>query len=311
MLSEVFYWLFNMSIVASLAGLIVLLLRLIKKLPRRVTVILWAIPFLRMWIPVGIGGKYGLMTFLSKFTTRTVTVFEIQNNYDLTDLPGFTMTNSVMAANSYFPITYKINLVGEVFTVASIVWAVVCAALLLTFVILYVVTLREVKSATHLYDNVYSSDKVSSPAIYGVFRPKIVIPAAMAEKEDLRYILMHEQKHIGRLDNLWRILGFATAALHWFNPFVWIFLKCFLSDLEIACDEAVLQKYSEEDKKKYALALLGVAESKTVFLSAFGGAKIKTRIEHILSYKKMTALAAVAFAVLVAFIAYFLLTNAS
>ena len=305
MLSEVFYWLFNMSVVASLSGTVVLLLRRIRRIPRRVTAALWAIPFIRMWIPVGIGGKYGLMTFLSRFTTKTVTVYE-------SDLwPNFTVTNTVRAANSYYPITYKIDLVGDVFAVSSVVWAVVAGALFFAFAILYFSTMREIKSSARLYGNVCTSDKVTSPSVYGVFRPKIVVPKETAESGDMRFILLHEQTHVKRLDNLWRILAFASAALHWFNPLSWVFLKCFLSDLEIACDESVLQKCGEEEKKEYALALVSCAEHKTLFVSAFGGARIRTRVERILSYRKMTAASAIAFAAMIAALAYFLLTNAS
>lgn len=303
-LSEGFYWLFNMSVIASIAEIVVLLFRSIKKIPRRVIVFLWIIPLIRMWVPVGIGGKYGLMTFLSRFTTKTVTV------YDGPATPAFTATNTIMAANSYFPITYKVNLVGNVFAVASVIWAVVAGAMLLTFALLYFSAMREIKDSARLYGNVYESDKVTFPAVYGVFRPRIVIPRSMKESENLRYILLHEQKHIRRLDNLWRIFAFASVALHWFNPFSWIFLRCFLSDLEIACDESVLQKCGENEKKEYALALVSCAEHKTLFLSAFGGAKIRTRIERILSYRKMTVISAIAFFALIAFIAYFLLSNA-
>ena len=304
MLSELFYWLFNMSIVASLTGLIVMLLRMIKRIPRRVVTVLWIIPLIRMWFPAGLGGKYGLMTIISQFTTKTVTVYESEV------LPDFTMMNSAMAASSYFPITYKVDLVGKVFEFASIIWAVVACALLLTLAILYFVTIREIKNSTYLFENIYASEKVTSPSVYGVFRPKIVIPPEMKENSNLHYILLHEKKHICRIDNLWRILAFASAVMHWFNPLTWIFLKCFLSDLEVACDEAVLQKFSDNEKKEYASALVSCAEQKTLFVSAFGGAKVRTRIERILSYRKMTTVSTILFAVLVAAIAYFLLTNA-
>ena len=116
--------------------------------------------------------------------------------------------------------------------------------------------------------------------------------------------------HIRRLDNLWRLAGFLTAAVHWFNPLSWIFLKAFLADLELACDEAVTAKYSEDERREYALDLLNCVQSKSLFVSAFGGAKVRTRIESILSYKKMTAFSAVGFGLLIIIIIYTLLTNA-
>lgn len=73
---EAFYWILNMSVTASLAGAVLLALRKIKKLPRRLIFLLWAIPFLRMWMPVSIGSRYGLMGFLARAGVRTVTVYE-------------------------------------------------------------------------------------------------------------------------------------------------------------------------------------------------------------------------------------------
>lgn len=304
MLSEVFYWLFNMSIVASLTGICILLIRCIEAIPRRIITILWIIPFIRMWIPIGIGGKHSLMSIISMYTTKTVIVYESDK------LPSLTDTNIVMAAKSYFPVKYKVNLVGDVFYVSSIVWMIIAVALFIAFIILYFSTMHDISDSVHLYKNVYTSDKVTSPSVYGIFNPKILIPPSIAEKDELYYVLLHELKHIHRHDNLRRILAFASISLHWFNPFAWIFLKCFFEDIELACDESVLKKCRENEKKKYASALISCMEQKTLFVSAFGGAKIHRRIEKIIAYKKMTVLSIIVFLALITAISYFLLTNA-
>ena len=116
--------------------------------------------------------------------------------------------------------------------------------------------------------------------------------------------------HIRRADNLWRILAFLIVASHWFNPLCWLFLKCFLSDLELSCDERVVAKLGYDRAKEYALSLLESRPGTTVFASAFGGAKIRTRIENILSFKKMTWLSLTVFVAPIGAICYVLLTNA-
>ena len=58
MLGRVCYWIFNMSIIATFMGLLVLLIRRFKGIPRRILVFLWAVPFLRMCFPLGINSKY-------------------------------------------------------------------------------------------------------------------------------------------------------------------------------------------------------------------------------------------------------------
>lgn len=293
-----------MSIVATISGLIILLIRRIKRIPRRIIMVLWLIPFLRMLIPVGIGSKYGIMSLISKFATKTVTVFEFS------DFGSISMTNCVRSAESYFPITYKVNILEDVFQFISVIWIMVASAFVIAFIILYVITMYQLKDAEHLYDNIYLSDKIESPAVYGAFRPKIIIPYRFREK-DLTFVIMHEKVHIKRLDNLWRVLAFITAAFHWYNPLSWVFLKCFLSDIELSCDEKVISNCSEENKKAYALSLIEFAENKNVLVSGFGGAKMRVRIENILSYRRISVISYMGFSLLVGLISFVLLTNAS
>ena len=303
MLQEVFYWIFNMSITAVLTGALIMLVRLVKWIPRRITTLLWIIPFLRMAVPIGLDSPYSLMSLLSKVTTKTIVVF--QPTEDI----SFSMTNSVMAANSYFPITYKVNILENIFSVASVIWAVVTLAIILMLTVIYFTTLYEIKDSKHLRDNIFLSEKITSPAVYGILRPKIVLPTSYQDR-DIELIIQHEKTHIRGLDNLWRIIAFLIVAVHWFNPFSWLFLKAFLTDLELSCDERVLVKLGTDRCKEYASALLECKQGATVFASAFGGARIRTRIENILSFRKLTWFSLVAFIALISVIFYVLLTNA-
>ncbi|MBO4688048.1 MAG: M56 family metallopeptidase [Clostridiales bacterium] len=303
MLGSMCYWIFNMSIVASFMGLLVLLIRRIRSIPRRVLVFLWAIPFLRMCFPLGINSKYSLMSLISRFTMRTVTV------YHPTDDISMSFSNVLRQADSYSPVTFKDVLQRNVFGIAGLIWLIGAISILLVLITLYVATMREIRDASLLSGNVYLSSKVGSPAVYGILRPRIILPESYAD-HDLKYILRHEQTHIRRVDNLWRLLGFLAAAIHWFNPLTWVFLKAFLSDLELACDESAVAAYSAEERKDYATALLDSAKSRSLFVSAFGGAKVRTRIENVLSYKKMTAISTAGFTILILAIMYTLLTNA-
>ena len=304
MLGEIFYWIFNMSIAATICMIPVLLIRLFKKIPRWIFIWLWLVPFVRMCIPVGISSKYGIMALLSKFTTKTVTIVQIGDDSALT------MMNHVMGANSYFPITYKVNLLEDLFNVASVVWLVVALAAILALAIIYFVTLGEVRDAEKIKNNIYISDKIKTPAVYGIIKPKIILPTEY-DANKLNFIWMHENAHIKRKDNFVRLLAFIVVCLHWFNPFAWLLLKMLYSDIELACDESVLSKCTEAERKEYAYTLLSTAEKTNVFAASFGGSKIRIRIENILSYKKISVLSIVAFSSLIIAICYVLLTNAS
>ena len=303
MLQEVFYWIFNMSITAALTGILVMLVRMIKKIPRRIMVFLWLVPFLRMTVPLGLNSPYSLMTLISKITTKTIVVF--QPTEDI----SFSMMNSVMAANTYFPITYKVNILDDIFGVASVIWIIVSLAILLMLIIIYFTTIHEIKDSTQLKDNIYLSEKVTSPAVYGIIRPRIILPLSYKDK-DIELIIQHEKTHIRGLDNLWRMIAFTVVAVHWFNPLAWMFLRALLADLELSCDERVLVKLGVDRSKEYATALLECRQGPTVFASAFGGARIRTRIENVLSFRKLTWISLVAFVALIGIIFYVLLTNA-
>lgn len=274
-----------------------------QKIPRRIFIWLWLVPFIRMCIPVGISSKYSIMALLSKFTTKTVTLIEIGNDSALT------MMNHVMGANSYFPITYKGNLLDDLFNIASVVWLIVALAAVLTLTIIYFITLGEMKDAQKLKDNIYISDKVKTPAVYGIIKPKIILPTEY-DANKLNFILMHEKAHIKRKDNFIRFLALIVVCFHWFNPFAWLMLKLLYSDIELACDESVLSKCDEAERKEYAYTLLSAAEKTNLFVASFGGSKIRIRIENILSYSKISILSIVSFAALVIAICYVLLTNA-
>lgn len=298
---EVFYWLFNMSIIGSVMGLVVLLVRRLR-IPRRVTVWLWLVPYIRFCVPLGLNSRYSLMTLLSKLTTRTVTVWQPMEGM------SFSVTNSIMAANGYFPITYKVNMLEGLFNTAGTIWAVIALAVLIALGILYLTTMGEIRRARRIDEGVYVSERVDSPAVYGVLRPRIVLPEGFDES-GLEYVLLHERTHIKYADNLWRLLAFAVTALHWFNPLAWLFLKKTLEDIELACDERAIRRLDASARKGYAMALLGYSQSKSVFASAFGGAKLRTRVENVLSYKRMTWASALAFIALAAAIGITLLTN--
>ena len=293
---ELLYWALNMSLIASLAGLIVYLLSRIRRVPRRLIALLWALPLLRLWIPVGVGSSASLLSLLP---VKTVPTFG-----------DMTMTNSLQWADSYHPITFAEQWVLKVLQVAAVVWLIVAAALLLVLVLVYVATLSEVRHAEHRQGRVYVSSAVTSPSVYGIVRPRILLPPSYPE-QDLSYVLLHEEAHIRRGDNLWRLLFAATACVYWFNPLSWLFLKWFTESLETACDESVLARCGEQEKRAYAAALLNSTPHGRLSVSAFGGARIRVRIERILSYKKLSWFAVACLSVFAAFLSWALLTNAT
>lgn len=103
---------------------------------------------------------------------------------------------------------------------------------------------------------------VDSPALHGLLRPRILLPprfAAAASEPALRHVLLHEMAHLRRRDLWWRVLAFAAAALHWFNPVAWIALRRLDAECDLACDAAVLSRLGEGERTAYGRTLLSAA----------------------------------------------------
>jgi len=138
---------------------------------------------------------------------------------------------------------------------------------------------------------VFTSDEVASPMVCGLLNPRIYLPARMDFQNTtlLKHILAHETMHIRRKDNWLKAVMLLVLCLNWYNPLVWLMAKCLASDLEAACDEAVLRKCGAEEQKEYALSLLAMAitGSRVVYgYSAFSKTEVERRVKSIIHYKK-------------------------
>lgn len=98
----------------------------------------------------------------------------------------------------------------------------------------------------------------SSPALYGMWRPRCVLPLDFEQRFDATeqsLILAHESEHQRRDDNTWNLLGAGLLALFWFNPLAWWALHRFRADQELACDATVLARHPTA-LSSYARAML-------------------------------------------------------
>lgn len=143
---------------------------------------------------------------------------------------------------------------------------------------------------------VFTNDEIASPLVSGLLNPRIYLPTGMdfCNMVLLRHILAHEAMHVKRRDNWLKCVMLAALLLHWYNPLVWIMAKCLASDLEAACDAAVLKKCDGDERKSYAYSLLAMAitGSRTALLySAFSRTEVERRVKGILNYRKATVFA--------------------
>ena len=92
----------------------------------------------------------------------------------------------------------------------------------------------------------------ASPFTIGLFHKSIFLPDREYLQKDLQYILAHELVHCKERDTTIKILAILVNIIHWFNPFVWLMRRNLEQDIELNCDEIVLNKKTLEERKEYS-----------------------------------------------------------
>lgn len=129
-----------------------------------------------------------------------------------------------------------------------------------------------------------------APAVLRVVRPVIVLPAQGCDDltdDELRSLVLHECAHVARHDNLASILQALATSLLWFHPLVWMASHALTIAREEACDEAVADAMHDSDAYVSALTKVchAIAAPRTAGASCMANAKIKERMEHLMSYE--------------------------
>lgn len=132
-------------------------------------------------------------------------------------------------------------------------------------------------------------EAAESPMVIGFLKPVLVLPNCDYSEEELFFVLKHELIHIKRHDIYFKLLFVIANALHWFNPLIYIMQKEAVVDMELSCDEKVIQQTAYDVRKAYTETLLSTfnkQHKKGTFLTTqfYGGKKImKKRFKNILT----------------------------
>ena len=142
-------------------------------------------------------------------------------------------------------------------------------------------------------------EAISTPAVTGLFRPRLLLPHERYDVQELRYILRHELCHLKRRDMLLKLVLLAANAMHWFNPIVYLMLRQADEDIELACDSAATDDLDRAERAAYSRTLLAAVQSNVRALPAttcFGGTveRLKRRITNVLGAQKKRGLGVVA-----------------
>ena len=286
-MDNIFLTLINMSITASWLTLAVVLLRLLlKKAPKAIICVLWALVGIRLVMP------FSLESALSLVPSTDTVPLDIVYAREPKIHTGISYLNSAVnpvITGSFAPSNEltSINPIQVWLFIAEQIWAIGIVVMLVYTAYSYIRLRMRVREAVRV-GGVWLCDRIDTPFILGVIRPKIYVPSSMSES-DLEYVIAHENAHIRRRDYIWKPLGFALLTVYWFNPVMWAAYILLCRDIESACDEKVLKEKGTEIKKAYSDALINCSVSRKIISAcplAFGETSVKSRVKSVLNYKK-------------------------
>lgn len=289
---------------AGMGGFILLALGLRalagKRLPARLFSWVWTLCAVRLLLPVALPCRLSLWGLFSQAQSTAHAALPAQ-------------------ASAAAPVTYAQVSVAEAVVksarvspamVFRAVWLIGALALLGWFTLCHIRMVRALRAAKpaelgaqwcmeagfsfHRKLSISILDDARAPLTYGVFRPVVVLPPALAAHSvRRRFALTHELVHVRRFDCLRKLLLTLALCLHWMNPALWLMVRAANRDLELACDECTLSILGAESRKAYCLMLLdftATAGARAPLGSAFGQSATEERIKQMLKPGKASIL---------------------
>lgn len=286
-MADVFIKTLNMGIAASWLILAVVVLRiLLKRAPKRFRLLLWAVVGLRLVLPVSIESALSLVPSAQTLPEGVMYAAAPELNTGIAALndainPAFTAAFAPEPAASANPLQVLLP-------VASVIWLAGAAAMLLWALVSWLRLRRRVAEAVRLEGNMFESERVASPFVLGLIRPRIYLPFGLDEGAR-EQVLTHERAHIARGDHVIKPIGWLILAVYWYNPLVWLAYALFCRDIELACDERVIRRLPVSGRADYSQALLDLSRPHHGVGAcplAFGESAVKGRVKSVLTYKR-------------------------
>ena len=325
-MAQFFTNLMNASFHGSIVILAVIVLRfLLKKTPKKFFCMLWLLAGIRLLMPFEIQSTMSLqpnpepmMQQMSQYEvldfTPEVPIVPMPQDNRLeaeTEAPVFNIIPSEDTAVVQETVVHQENALAiNWMSLIPWIWLTVASFFLIYTFYAYFKLRLQVREAVKI-EGGWECDRIETAFILGFIRPQIYIPmglSAMVRK----YILAHERTHLEKGDHWFKMIGFIALALHWFNPLVWIAYILLCKDIEMACDERVVQFMELPERKAYSAALLNCSTNKAHFAAcpvAFGEVSVKHRIKSVLKYKKPSFWISLAGVIAIIFVAVCLVTS--
>ena len=285
-MTAIFERVLNMSLTGSIVIAVVLLARLLlRRAPKIYSYMLWAVVLFRLLCPISLSAGLSVLKPLPVTTTQGLSTVTYRPVEPVTPASGELGQEDARPEPAE---TVKTETGLQAMTLAAAVWLTVGGALAGCSLVQYIVLRRKLREAVPYRGEILLSDKIRTPFVMGVLSPKIYLPWDTPQ-EERRFIIAHERQHIHRGDPLWKLLGYLALCVHWFNPLVWLAFFLGGKDMEMSCDEAVLNRLGEDIRADYSQALLRLATHKRLIAGmplAFGEGETKGRVRNMARWRR-------------------------
>ena len=306
-MTDLFLKVLDMSITASWVILAVMAVRLLlRKAPKKYSYALWVAALFRLLCPVSLQSVVSAFNFKPfrqaaqstgelQFVPRDVVIPSVN-----TEIPAVTTTPPVADAviDATMPIVdnpplaavtpeISVNPMQILLFAGMIIWLVGMAAMVTVSVVNYIRLRKDLQFATRMEGNIWQCETVRSPFLVGLVKPKIYLPYGL-DGQTQEYILAHERYHLKRFDHIAKLLGYAALTIHWFNPLCHLAFRLMNSDMEMSCDEYVLDR-NNIPTTQYSYSLLTIATNRRFPAAtplAFAESGVKERMINVLKWKK-------------------------
>ena len=292
-ISNIFSSVLEISIISSIIGIVIILLRQLLKgrVNSKWIYIIWFILLFKLLVPIKIESFVSIFNFTPEYITENnyienskIEYENLQQEYNNYINDNIEENNNIVNNQSSYELKQleqeikNSKIKNNIFEyIIPTIWFIGCIAMFLWLIITNIILNSKlnknycrderlenilekckVKMQVNRKFHIVINNIISTPALFGIFKVKILIPKEILKlsDENLEYILLHELSHYKRKDIWINYILLFIQSIHWFNPVIWICFKLFRNDLELATDEYALKYLDENKYKSYANALL-------------------------------------------------------
>lgn len=291
----------EISLYSSILGAVILLIRgLFKgKISSKWQYYIWLVFILKLSVPITITSPLSLLRPIDKFENINIKENKLQNissgienenirkeenNKELQNTKNDTKISTNLPENKTFlKEDSSTDYMYILRTSIPYIWFIVLVLLFLVRLMIYVDFKSQINNIVPTENeklkNMLSFCKkeiklkkdipilvqniINSPAIIGVFKPKILLPQNILKynDEEIKQILFHELIHYKKYDTLVNGILTILSNIYWFNPILIYCFKKIREDMEIKTDDIVLENLGYSIKANYGETLLKIAKN--------------------------------------------------